>query len=45
MQNTSTPRHWIHWDMGVYGPFPTYDEARAYQREHAMTGSSVDTTP
>ncbi|QHB37840.1 hypothetical protein I5G63_gp100 [Mycobacterium phage Imvubu] len=33
--------HVIEWDMGDYGPFDSYDEARAYQREHKMTGSVV----
>ncbi|QFP94874.1 hypothetical protein SEA_MARSHAWN_88 [Mycobacterium phage Marshawn] len=38
----SREQFWIEWDMGDYGPFDTEAEARAYQREHRMTGSSID---
>lgn len=34
---------YIAWDMGTYGPFADEDEARAYQRAHRMTGSSIVT--
>lgn len=32
----------IDWDMGTYGPFESYEEARSYQTAHRMTGSSID---
>lgn len=31
----------IEWDMGDYPGFTTQEDARAYQREHQMRGSSV----
>ena len=41
MNEAAPAAYEIEWDIGTYGPFPTYAEARAYQREHRMTGSSV----
>lgn len=40
---TNTETRYIHWDMGVYGPFADEAEAKAYQRTHRMIGSSIDT--
>ena len=39
--DTPAPEFWIEWDMGDYGPFATEAEARAYQRTHALTGSTI----
>lgn len=35
----------IDWDMGEYGPFPTYSDASEYQRQHAMRGSTIVRIP
>lgn len=43
MHITENAPRYIEWDMGTYGPFPTEADARAFQRAHKMTGSSITT--
>ncbi|ANU79763.1 hypothetical protein BI023_gp57 [Mycobacterium phage Sneeze] len=38
---TKTQTFSIEAESGKYGPFDTYAEARRYQREWQLTGSSV----
>ncbi|AYD84642.1 hypothetical protein SEA_PAITO_58 [Mycobacterium phage Paito] len=38
---TKTQTFSIEAESGTYGPFDTYDDARLYQREWQLTGSSV----